>query len=233
MARPADAGSAAASALRGALLLAGLVAAGLAARSVGAGLVSGAPTTLQGAATLVAAGALLTGLGMPRQMAAFAGGYAFGPWLGGAVSLLAQVLGCAIAFWWARIVARDWARRRLGARLARMDRWLARRPFTATLTLRLLPVGNNLALNLMGGVSGLPAGAFLAASLIGYVPQTAVFALAGSGVHVDRSVQIALGAGLFAASAVLGWLLSRARHRVGRFDGMIDSQPQTGRPHRS
>ena len=209
MAPQADA-SATAYAWKGALLLAGLAAAGLAARSAGGGLAQGYPATLQGAAALVAAGALLTALGLPRQAVAFAGGYAFGAGPGSVLSLAAQILACALDFWWARAVARDWARQRLRGRLARLDRRLASRPFAATLILRLLPIGNNLALNLLAGVSGLRAMPFLAASLIGYVPQTAVFALVGSGVHVSRSIQLVLGGGLFLLSACLGWALLRA-----------------------
>jgi uncharacterized membrane protein YdjX (TVP38/TMEM64 family) len=164
---------------------------------------------LSGALTLLGAGAALTAFGVPRQAVAFAAGYAFGAWRGGALAMAAQMLGCCADFWWARAVARDWAVRRLRGRLARLDAVLAARPFVATLTLRLLPVGNNLLLNLLGGISSLRAAPFFAATVIGYLPQTAVFALAGSGVHVDRWVQLAAAAALFAISAVLGGVLLR------------------------
>jgi len=193
---------------RGALFLAGLIAAGLALRLAGTGILAAGPTPA-GALTLLGAGAVLTAFGVPRQAVAFAAGYAFGAWRGGALAMAAQMLGCCADFWWARAVARDWAVRRLRGRLARLDTTLAARPFMATLTLRLLPVGNNLLLNLLGGVSGLRAAPFFAATLIGYVQQTAVFALAGSGVQVDRSVQLAAAAGLFVVSAGLGAMLLR------------------------
>ncbi len=200
--------------LKGLALLAGLLAAGYAARLAGAGLLTHAKTSWQGAVALVAAGALLSAAGVPRQAVAFAGGYAFGLWQGGALALLAQMLGCLADFWFARVLARDWARRRVRGRLAKADLFLRARPFTASLTLRLLPVGNNLVLNLLAGVSALPAWPFLAATLLGYLPQTAVFALAGSGVHVDRAYQIGLAAVLFAGSAVLGLMLLRSRDRA-------------------
>ncbi len=210
MARPADldAGGAGPAVAKGALFLAGLIAAGLALRLAGTGLLAGRPT-LSGALTLLGAGAALTAFGVPRQAVAFAAGYAFGAWRGGALAMAAQMLGCCADFWWARAVARDWAVRRLRGRLARLDAVLAARPFVATLTLRLLPVGNNLLLNLLGGISSLRAAPFFAATVIGYLPQTAVFALAGSGVHVDRWVQLAAAAALFAISAVLGGVLLR------------------------
>ena len=198
--------------LKGLVLLAGLLGAGYAARLAGAGLMTHAGATWQGGAALVGAGALLSAAGVPRQAVAFAGGYAFGVWQGGALALLAQMAGCLADFWFARVLARDWARRRVTGRLARLDRFLSARPFTASLTLRLLPVGNNLALNLLAGVSEMPAWPFLGATLLGYLPQTAVFALAGSGVHVDRAYQVALAAALFAGSAVLGVVLLKTRN---------------------
>jgi len=49
----------------------------------------------------------------------------------------------------------------------------------------------------------------MAATVIGYLPQTAIFCLLGSGVHVGRFIQLAVAASLFAASAALGLLLAR------------------------
>ena len=174
---------------------------------------------LAGEALFVLVGAATAAVGVPRQAIAFLGGTAFGALAGGALSLLAQVLGCVLAFGWARLVGREWAARRLagrfGRRLKPLHDALTGSPFGATLALRLLPVGNNLAINLLAGLSGIRALPFLAASAIGYVPQTAVFALLGEGVAVDRTAQIALGGALFVASALLGWWLLR-RHRAGR-----------------
>ena len=213
MAQLADApraAAAAASLAKGGLLLAGLLAAGYAARVFGGIALAHATPTAGGAATLVAAGAVLSAAGLPRQAVAFAGGYAFGFWPGAALSLVAQIAGCLIDFFAARTIARGWAMRRLRGRMAQIDQFLAANPFAATLTLRLLPVGNNMALNLLAGLSGMNIRPFLAATLLGYLPQTVVFALAGSGVQVGRTYQIALGAALFLASAALGYGLLRA-----------------------
>jgi uncharacterized membrane protein YdjX (TVP38/TMEM64 family) len=128
-----------------------------------------------------------------------------------ALALLAQALGCLADFAWARFLARDWAVRGMGARLRRLDGFLAARPFRATLTLRLLPLGSNVVLSLPGGVSALPAGSFLAASVLGYVPQPLVFALLGGGVRVSEGVQVAIAVALFAASLFLGLALLRDR----------------------
>ena len=98
-----------------------------------------------------------------------------------------------------------------GGRLARLEQFLVANAFSATLTLRLLPVGSNIALNLLAGVSGVAAGPFLVASILGYVPQTVVFSLLGGGVRVSQGTQMALAVGLFAASIGLGVGLLRRR----------------------
>ncbi len=204
------------------VLAAGLVAGGLLLRALGA-----APGTawvdayirdegFRGEVVFVLVAALATGVGVPRQSVAFLGGYAFGTVLGAGLALGAQLLGCALAFLWARAVGRGWAERRLngrfGPKLRPLVATLRDNPFSSALALRLLPVGNNLALNLLAGLSGIGFWPFLAASALGYLPQTIIFALLGKGVRVDGAWQIGLAAALLVVSVGLGlWLLRRQR----------------------
>jgi uncharacterized membrane protein YdjX (TVP38/TMEM64 family) len=208
-----------------AMLAAGLVAGGFLLRALGA-----APGTdwvdayvrddgVRGEVVFILAAALATGVGVPRQSAAFLGGYAFGTVAGTGLALLAQLLGCALGFLWARAVGRGWAERRLngrfGPRLRPLVETLRRNPFSSALALRLLPVGNNLALNLLAGLSGIAFWPFLAASALGYLPQTIIFALLGKGVRVDGAWQMVLAAALLLVSVGLGlWLLRRQRAGV-------------------
>ena len=166
-----------------------------------------------GDVVFVLVGAAACAAGIPRQAVAFAASYAFGLWPGAALALLAQAIGCLVSFGWARALGRGWAARRVRGRLARADRFLAANPFAATLVLRLLPVGNSLALNLLAGVSAVPLLPFLTASVIGYIPadrdlRPARRAEFGS----PRERRSALPAALFLSSALLGlWLLRRQR----------------------
>ena len=198
-------GSAMVAASRPILLVAGLAVGLTVLRLSGAGLVPSG----QHAGAFVLAAALACAVGAPRQAVAFAAGYGFGFWEGGALAWLASALACAANFFWARAVARQWVRRRLRGRVASADSFIAAHPFSATLGLRLLPVGNNLALNLAAGVSSAAPLPFFAASLLGYLPQTAIFALLGQGVHVARTTQIAVATAMFAASALIGGALFR------------------------
>jgi uncharacterized membrane protein YdjX (TVP38/TMEM64 family) len=80
--------------------------------------------------------------------------------------------------------------------------------------IRLLPVGHNLATNLVAGVSSIPAAPFFLGSAVGYLPQTLVFALIGSGVQTDPLLHTVLGVTLFLASGVFGAWLYRRQRRV-------------------
>jgi uncharacterized membrane protein YdjX (TVP38/TMEM64 family) len=168
---------------------------------------------VSGELLFIAVGGVVTAVAVPRHIVSFLGGYAFGVGLGGALALAATELGCLINFFYARFVARPLMSARLGARVRRLDEFLAANPFAMTLLIRLLPVGNNFATSLAAGVSSAPARPFLLGSLLGYIPQTLVFALAGSGVEMGGGVRIALAVLLFVVSGALGiWLYRRYRH---------------------
>lgn len=101
---------------------------------------------------------------------------------------------------------------RLRESLARLDGVLTRRPFLSVLTLRLLPVGSALLLNLLCGLSGMAVGPFVLATALGGLPQNAMAALLGAGVGVGAMWQYAAAAALFVLSGALGvWLWRRSR----------------------
>jgi hypothetical protein len=59
---------------------------------------------------------------------------------------------------------------------------------------------------------------------VGYTPQNAVFALAGSGINLNPVFRIGLATALFIVSALIGVYLYR-RFRHGRsFDGAVDRE---------
>lgn len=201
---------------RPALLLAGLIGAGFALHAAAwRDLIAGAGQ--HGPMAYLLIGAAACAIGIPRQVVAYAGGLAWGFWPGVALGLVAQLLGCTATLLWSRLIARRWAerwlRRGTGDRMARLDAFLARHPFTATLVLRLLPVGSNPLLNLLAGVSAVPVVPFLAASALGYLPQTVIFALLGGGVRLEQEAQVGIAVALFALSLMLGTVLLR-RERV-------------------
>ena len=154
-----------------------------------------------------------TAVALPRHVVSFLGGYAFGVLLGVLLALIGTVIGCIVTFFYARVIGRPLVSARLGARVQRVEDFLAAHPFWMTVLIRLLPVGYNFATNLAAGVSRVPAIPFFLGSALGYVPQTLVFALAGSGVEVGAAWRIGIAVALFLVSGVIGaWLYRRYRH---------------------
>ena len=105
-----------------------------------------------------------------------------------------------MSFAYARLFGRGVLNKRLGARAQRFDAFIHDHPFSMTLLIRLLPVGSNVLTNLAAGISRVRAVPFLAASFVGYLPQTVVFALVGSGVDVAQTMKIGLAVVLFLLS---------------------------------
>jgi uncharacterized membrane protein YdjX (TVP38/TMEM64 family) len=163
--------------------------------------------------------ALSTGLGVPRQLTAFLGGYAFGWFWGTLLATLGTALGCALDFTVPRTLGRDFVLARFGKRAAKPDAFLRTGPFRTSLAIRLLPVGHNLLTSMAAGVTSIPARYCILGSAVGYIPQNLVFALFGSGLGSEsplgRALSIGVSIVLLAASAWLGMSVYRAYKREG------------------
>ena len=170
---------------------------------------------IEGDLIFFAVGALLTAIGLPRQLVAFLGGYGFGFVWGTALATAAAATGCIIAFFYARLMGRDLVKHRFQDRIKHVDDFLHDNPFTMTLLIRFLPLGSNLLTNLAAGVSSVRPLPFIAGSALGYVPQMLIFALAGSGVTLDPVFRISVSAVLFVLSGVIGIHLYR-KYRLGK-----------------
>ena len=165
---------------------------------------------------------LFTAVGLPRQVICFLGGYAFGLVEGTILALLGTVLGCIVAFFYARILGRDFVASRFPGRVKNIDVFLSDNPLSMTLFIRLLPLGSNLVTNLAAGVSSVSAAPFIQGSAIGYLPQTLVFALVGSGVSVDPELRIAISVILFVISGIIGVSLYRKNRQGKSYDSNVE-----------
>jgi uncharacterized membrane protein YdjX (TVP38/TMEM64 family) len=171
---------------------------------------------------VVSAGA--TAVGIPRQIPSFLAGYAFGPLAGTALALLATLIGALVDFQYARSMGRSWAVRRFPKTLEWLDAFLSGKTFAMVLALRLAPFTSNLATNLAGGVSGADVLPFLAASALGYLPQTIAFTLLGCGTIIDPMVNGVMFVALILASSALGIWMWRNRRR----DMAVADMAETG-----
>lgn len=186
---------------------------------------------INGALLFLLMGGLFTAIGLPRQIIAFLGGYAFSVGLGTLLGALAALLGCMLGFAYARLFGKGLLRKRLGARAGRFDRFIHDHPFSMTVLIRLLPVGSNLLTNLAAGISSIRPMHFFAGSFLGYLPQALVFALVGSGVHIAPAFKLVLAIGLFLISGAMGAYLYRRFRHGQSLDDQIDDALDEENPH--
>ena len=166
-----------------------------------------------GVLLFVGVAAVGSAVGIPRQALSFAGGYAFGAAYGVVFATLGTTLGCAGSFFLTRRFGKPYLPERFFRRIETLDAFLARAPFSMTLTIRLLPFGNNALTNVLAGMSSIPAASFIAGSCVGYLPQNFIFSLLGSGMRVDPFWRVLISGVLFVVALGVGIFLFR-RHRA-------------------
>jgi len=165
-----------------------------------------------GELVFVAITTLLISIGMSRQLVAFLAGYGFGFSGGFLLSMVSLVAGCVITFYCSRLLLREFLARHFSARIRRLDDFIRQHTFSATLLVRLLPIGNNWMVNITAGASAVHSMPFFLGSALGFVPQMAVFALVGSGSQLQQFWQVAIAMVMFVVAALLGvWLFARFR----------------------
>ena len=162
---------------------------------------------IEGLLAITLAGAIFTGIGAPRQLLAFVLGFALGGINGTLVSTLAATIGASGCFFTARWLLRTSLARRFNRRMRQFDELFQEQTLLKVLMVRLLPVGSNLVTNLVAGCSGIRFLPFLAGSVLGYLPQMLVFALAGAGIGTADEYQLILSVALFILASMIGALL--------------------------
>jgi uncharacterized membrane protein YdjX (TVP38/TMEM64 family) len=177
---------------------------------------------LVGHLVFIAGGTMLTAVGFPRQLFSFMAGYAFGLAEGSLLAVMTTLLGCMSTFTYARLLGQSAVLARVPRRIRKIDAFLSRAPFAMALVIRLMPVGSNFLTSLAAGVSSISAWRFFAGSGLGFIPQTVIFALVGSGASVASEVQVAISLVLFAVSAAVGVTLFR---RYGRDVVVTEDEP--------
>ncbi|MEO0327855.1 MAG: VTT domain-containing protein [Pseudomonadota bacterium] len=150
----------------------------------------------------------------PRQVVSFFAAYFFGLTIGVGLALAATVIGCIITLSVARLF-QSFFKDFLKGKLDIAVRFWRENTFFATLIWRFLPLGSNQMTNMAAGAFGVPSIRFVLGSAIGYIPQTVIFAIMGSGVEVGSQSRILLSIALFVVSALLGLMLySRFRKQL-------------------
>ncbi|MBJ7551183.1 TVP38/TMEM64 family protein [Marinomonas ostreistagni] len=136
---------------------------------------------VQGLVLLFACAVIFTAIGAPRQLIAFTFGFTFGGLSGVLLALLCTILSAVLVYSLAQCLVKQALIRYFDRRYQRFREFVSVDPFSKVLLVRIFPVGSNVITNLLSGAVGVPFMAFVSASALGYLPQTIIFALAGSG----------------------------------------------------
>jgi len=125
-----------------------------------------------------------------------AGGFLFGALAGTGAAVVAATAGATIVFLIARGAFGDLLRRRAGPFLRRMEAGFQDNALCYLLVLRLVPAFPFWAVNLVPALVGVPLPTFVAATFVGIIPATFVFASFGAGLGAifDSGAEVRLGA---------------------------------------
>ncbi len=160
-----------------------------------------------------AACAIGVGFGLPRLAFAALGGLLFGALIGSIVAQFGTLLGCVLAFGWARWLGRDFVERRDSRRLRQLLDKIRLRPIATNVLLRVCPVGNAFATNLLFGVSPMSLKDFVIGTFLGTLPETVVLALFGASMYHGSALRAIAGAVLMVA-LIVGYYVASRRSKM-------------------
>lgn len=121
-----------------------------------------------------------------------AGGFLFGSALGTLFVNIGATTGATLAFLAARYVLRDWVERRFGGKLEAIQSGFEQNAASYLLTLRLIPLFPFFLVNLAAGITRVKTGVYVAATALGIIPGSFVYAYAGRQLGgIDSPAEIA------------------------------------------
>ncbi|MFI8992606.1 TVP38/TMEM64 family protein [Streptomyces sp. NPDC053542] len=169
-------------------------------------LANGWPPHLSGGVAVVlftVAYGLCTTAFVPRPVLNAAAGALFGAQVGTPAALLGTVLGSALAFGLGRLLGQDALRPLLRTRwLSAADRQLSRHGFRSMLAIRLFPGLPFAATNYCAAVSRMRWPAFLLATALGSIPNTAAYVVAGARASTPTSPAFLISMGFIAVTGL-------------------------------
>jgi pyruvate/2-oxoglutarate dehydrogenase complex dihydrolipoamide dehydrogenase (E3) component/uncharacterized membrane protein YdjX (TVP38/TMEM64 family) len=167
---------------------------------------------------------LIAALSLPGAgVMTLAGGAIFGVWAGIPLAVISASIGATLALWVARYVFREFVQQRFSDRMTAIDAGIKRDGAFYLFTLRLVPVFPFFMINLLMGLTAIPARTFFWVSLLGMLPGTAIYVNAGTQLASITSLSDILSPALIGSFALLAifpwvarWAVARVRMREAR-----------------
>jgi uncharacterized membrane protein YdjX (TVP38/TMEM64 family) len=149
----------------------------------------------------------VTGLSLPgATILTLAGGFLFGTLPATIFVNLGATVGATLAFLAARYVLRDWVERKFGRWLEPLQEGFAKNAFSYLMTLRLIPLFPFFAVNLVSGLTRMNVGTYAAATALGIIPGSFVYAYAGRQLGTLNSLREIASPHVLGAFVLLGVL---------------------------
>ncbi|MGH7231540.1 MAG: TVP38/TMEM64 family protein [Nitrospiraceae bacterium] len=135
-----------------------------------------------------------------------AGGFLFGSLLGTLYVNLGATTGATLAFLASRYLLRDWVESKFGHRLGAIQEGFAKNAFSYLLTLRLIPLFPFFLVNLVSGLTRMKPLTYMAATSLGIIPGSFVYAYAGRQLGTINSLKEIASPNVLLAFTLLGVL---------------------------
>lgn len=149
-----------------------------------------------------------TALSLPgATIMTLAGGFLFGSLWGPIYVNLGATIGATLAFLAARYLFQEWVEQRFGDRLNQLQDGFSKNAFSYLLTLRLIPLFPFFLVNLLSGLTRITVGTYMAATAIGILPGSMVYAFAGRQLGTLNSLSELASPRFLLAMSMLGLLL--------------------------
>ncbi|MEY4869265.1 MAG: hypothetical protein RIS11_459 [Pseudomonadota bacterium] len=147
----------------------------------------------------------VTALSLPgAAIMSLIAGALFGVVTGTILVSFASTIGATLAFLSSRFVLRDWVQGKFGDRLKAIDDGIARDGAFYLFTIRLIPLFPFFVVNLVMGLTRIPARTFYWVSQIGMLPATIVFVNAGTQIGAIDSTAGLMSPTLIGSFVLLG-----------------------------
>lgn len=149
----------------------------------------------------------VTGLSLPGAVImTLAGGFLFGSVWGTLFVNLGATTGATLAFLTARYLLRDWVEQKFGKWLGPVQQGFTNNAFSYLMTLRLIPLFPFFVVNLVAGLTRMNIGTYVAATALGIIPGSFVYAYAGRQLGTINSLKEIASPNVIGAVVLLGLL---------------------------
>lgn len=159
------------------------------------------------AALFVLAYIAVTGLSLPGAVIlTLAGGFLFGSLFGTLFVNLGATTGATLSFLTARYLLRDIVERKFGKWVVPLQEGFTKNAFSYLMTLRLIPLFPFFVVNLVSGLTRMNVGTYVAATALGIIPGSFVYAYAGRQLGAINSLKEIASPNVIGAFVLLGLL---------------------------